>query len=146
MNAVWQSPEQEFKSDIKNLQSCSDKVRDEIRLAKAQADHQDQALQSKEREAASGYRQKLGGILSQTGNKLDTINEWQLQQDKRRSRTFPHSLQFVVVAPDDPPEERRRQLLASLSSHDHLPPFKRAYKERHCNTAEWVFHTAEFRR
>ncbi len=71
------------------------------------------------------------------------MKEWQLQQDKRRSRTPSHSLQFLATTPDNPPE-RRRQLLDSLSSHDHLPPFKRAHKERHRNTAEWIFDTAEF--
>jgi len=128
LNAVWQSPEQEFKPDISNLQRCGDEVREEIGLAKARADFQDQELQRKEIEAASGYRHKLKRILSQTGDNLDTMKEWQLQQDKRRS------------------QERRRRLLDSLSSHDHLPPYKRACKERHCNTAEWAFDTAEFRR
>ncbi|KAK3294819.1 uncharacterized protein B0H64DRAFT_195872 [Chaetomium fimeti] len=127
-NALWQSFEQEFKSDISTIQRCGDEVREEMVLAKAQADLQDQELQKKEIEAASGHRRKLRDMLSRTGNNLDTIKEWQLQQDGRRSR------------------ERRRQLLDSLSSYDHLPPFKRACKERHRNTAQWVFDTAEFRR
>ncbi|KAK4118223.1 hypothetical protein N657DRAFT_405117 [Parathielavia appendiculata] len=106
------------------IQRCGDEVKEEIFLAKAQADLQDQELQRKEREAASGHRRKFRDIMSRTGKSLDTIKEWQLQQDKR---------------------ERKRQLLDSLSSYDYLPPFKRACKERHCNTAQWIFETAEFR-
>ncbi|KAK3898976.1 hypothetical protein C8A05DRAFT_46840 [Staphylotrichum tortipilum] len=126
LNALWQSFEQEFKSDIGMIQRCGDEVREEISLAKARAEFQDQELQKKEREAASGHRRTLRDMLSRTGNGLETIKELQLQQkDKRRS-------------------ERRRQLLDSLSSYDRLPPFKRACKERHYNTAQWVFDTAEF--
>ncbi|KAH6621546.1 hypothetical protein B0J18DRAFT_229761 [Chaetomium sp. MPI-SDFR-AT-0129] len=110
------------------IRRCGDEVREEIGLAQAQADFQDQELQKKEREAASGHRRKLGDLLSRTGHDLETIKGWQLQQeDKRRS-------------------ERRRQLLDFLSSYDHLSPFKRACKERHCGTAQWIFHTTEFSR
>ncbi len=73
------------------IQRCGDEVREEIVLAKARADLQDQELQRKEREAASGHRRKLRDILSRTGNDLDTVKEWQLQQDKRRSGMFLYS-------------------------------------------------------
>lgn len=63
----------------------------EIALAKARVDSQDQELQKKEREAASGHRRMLRDILSRTGNDLDTVKEWQLQQDKRRSGMFLYS-------------------------------------------------------
>ncbi|KAG7291980.1 hypothetical protein NEMBOFW57_002009 [Staphylotrichum longicolle] len=85
LNALWQSFEQEFKSDISTIQKCGDEVREEITLAKARADFQDQELQRKEREAASGSRRKFKAMLSRTGNDLETIKEWQLQQEKRRS-------------------------------------------------------------
>ena len=70
------------------IQQCGDEVREEIALAKARVDSQDQELQKKEREAASGHRRKLRDILSRTGSDLDTVKEWQLQQDKRRSGMF----------------------------------------------------------
>jgi hypothetical protein len=73
------------------IQRCGDEVREEIVLAKARADSQDQELQKKEREASSGHRRKLRDILSRTGNDLDTVKEWQLQQDKRRSGMFLYS-------------------------------------------------------
>jgi len=41
------------------IQRCGNEVREEIGLAKARADFQDQELQKKEREAASGHRRKL---------------------------------------------------------------------------------------
>jgi hypothetical protein len=131
------------------IQRCGDEVREEIGLAKAQTDFQDQELQKKEREAASGHRRKLIDILSRKERDLETIKGWQLQQeDKRRSgKTF---LTFLTVSDSlhltlNHPE-RRRQLLDSLSSYDHIPPFKRACKERHCSTAQWAFHTTEFSR
>ncbi len=70
------------------IQRCGDEVREEIVLAKARVDSQDQELQKKEREAASVHRRKLRDILSRTGNDLDTVKEWQLQQDKRQSGMF----------------------------------------------------------
>ncbi|KAK4164976.1 ankyrin repeat-containing protein [Cladorrhinum sp. PSN259] len=128
LNALWQSFEQEFKSDISSVQWCGKEVRREIELAKAQADRQDQELRRKESEAATGHWHKVRNILSRTGSELDTIKEGQLQQDKRRAG------------------EQRRRLLDSLSSHEYLAPFKRACKARHPGTANWVFQTAEFRR
>jgi hypothetical protein len=90
------------------VQRCGDEVREEITLAKARADFQDQELQKKEREAASGYRRKFKEMLSGTGKDLDTIKEWQLQQEKRRSgmsqycigTSFRHSLLTVLQKND----------------------------------------------
>jgi len=129
------------------IQRCGNEVREEIGLAKARADFQDQELQKKEREAASGHRRKIRDMMSRTGHDLETIKGWQLQQqDQRRSgMDLPplllvrDSLYLTLSHP-----ERRRQLLDSLSSYDHLPPFKRACKERHRSTAQWVFQTTEF--
>ncbi|KAK3393558.1 hypothetical protein B0H63DRAFT_491470 [Podospora didyma] len=119
LNAVRQSVEQEFKSDISSVQRCGKEVRREIDLAKAQADRQDQELQRKESEAVTSQLRKVRDILSRTQSELDTMKEGQLQQDKRRS------------------EERKHQLLDSLSSHAYLAPFKRACKARHGNTGDW---------
>lgn len=60
-------------------------MKEELALAKAQADHQDQELQKKEREAAAGQRRKLSSFMSVTKNDLDAIKELQLQRDLRRS-------------------------------------------------------------
>lgn len=72
------------------IQRCGNEVREEIALAKARVDSQHQELQRKERKAASGHRRKLKDVLSRTGNDLDTVKEWQLQQNKRRSGMFLH--------------------------------------------------------
>jgi hypothetical protein len=92
LNAFRQSFEREFKSDTDNIQKCGNEVREEIALVKAQADHLDQELQRKEREAASGHRRKLRDILLRTGNDLDAIKELQLQRDRRRSSKYSHSV------------------------------------------------------
>lgn len=70
------------------IQRCGNEVREEIALAKARVDSQDQERQRKERKAASGYRRKLKDVLSRTGNDLDTVKESQLQQNKRQSGTY----------------------------------------------------------
>jgi hypothetical protein len=73
------------------IRRCGDEVKEEIGLAKARVDSQDQELQRKERELASGHRRKVRNLFSRTGNDLDTVKEWQLQQDKRRSGIFLYS-------------------------------------------------------
>jgi hypothetical protein len=73
------------------IERCGDEVKEEIALAKARVDSQDQELQREEIKAASGYRHKLKDALSWMGNDLDTVKEWQLQQNKRRSGIFLHS-------------------------------------------------------
>jgi hypothetical protein len=73
------------------IRKCGDEVKEEIGLAKARVDSQDQELQRKEREAASGHRRKVRNFLSRTGNDLDTVKKLQLQQDQRRSGMFLYS-------------------------------------------------------
>jgi len=89
LNSFWQSFEQEFRPDISQIQRCGNEVKEEIALAKARADHQEQELRKKESEAASGQRWKLRDMLSRAGGELETIKEWQLQQNKRRSSKPP---------------------------------------------------------
>ncbi|KAK3373896.1 hypothetical protein B0T24DRAFT_529350, partial [Lasiosphaeria ovina] len=84
-NAVRQSFEHEFKSDVSSVQWHGKEVREEIDLAKAQADRQGQELRTRESGAATGHWRKVRDRLSRTGSKLDTIKAGQLQQDKYRS-------------------------------------------------------------
>ena len=42
--------------------------------------------------------------------------------------------------------KERQRLLESLSSHDHLTPFREACKKRQCNTAEWICEVPQFTR
>ncbi|RYP43678.1 hypothetical protein DL768_009779 [Monosporascus sp. mg162] len=128
MNALWQSFAQEFKADADDIQRHGDEVKEELALAKAQADRQDQVLQEKERELASGHRRKLSSFISGTQVGIETVKKSQLQRDLRHSR------------------QQRQQLLEKLSSYDYLSPFREARKKRHCSTAEWIFSTSEFNR
>ena len=90
--------EQEFEPDINNVQRYGKEVRREIELAKAQADRQDQELRRKESEATTGYWHKVRDKLSLTGSELETIKEWQLQQDKRRLGKL--SVSFIRGSPN----------------------------------------------
>lgn len=60
-------------------------VKDEIYLAKAQADLLDQQLQEMERQKASESRLNLKKFVSRTDDKLDNIGTWQVKRDKRRA-------------------------------------------------------------
>ncbi|KAH6624164.1 hypothetical protein B0J18DRAFT_409652 [Chaetomium sp. MPI-SDFR-AT-0129] len=76
---------QEFKPDLELVEQRSREIRQEVKLAKAQADAQDQTLQERERQLSVGFRRHAISALSMNGTKLDSVKDWQLQQDKRRS-------------------------------------------------------------
>ncbi|KAF4918219.1 Ankyrin repeat domain-containing protein 29 [Colletotrichum viniferum] len=124
--AFFQSFQQEFNPDLERMRSCGLEAKQEIKLAKARADQQDQRLQQMERKAASKERHKVRQFFSRLGGDVDTIKNDQIQQDIRRA------------------EQSRRQLLDSLSSYDYLSHFKKACKLRHPKTAEWLFRSAAF--
>ncbi|KAJ2896038.1 hypothetical protein MKZ38_005923 [Zalerion maritima] len=127
-SSFWQSFDQEFKPDVEDVKRWANEVREEIALAKAQADYQDQELGKKEREDASSHRQKVKAFLSRTGNDIDMFKEKQLERDVRRYR------------------KHRQRLLHTLSSHDYRSPFREARKARHYGTAQWIFPMLEFSR
>ncbi|KAI3327718.1 hypothetical protein HD806DRAFT_531057 [Xylariaceae sp. AK1471] len=118
----------EFQSDADAIHEHSRLVRDELTLAKAQADYQDQQLQDAERKAALEGRRKMTTFFSRTERDLDRISSWQLRRDERQAR------------------ERRQQLLDNLSTHDYLIPLKQSRRERYGGTARWIFHTREYDR
>ncbi|KAH8812078.1 hypothetical protein F5884DRAFT_831783 [Xylogone sp. PMI_703] len=128
LKSFWTSFEQEFKPVINDIQRCSTDVKEELALAKAQADVRDQQLQIIERKEASESRQRLNGFLSRRDKELEKIKEWKLQRDEQRAR------------------EKRRQLLESLSSYDYLAAFKQNRRKKYRATAEWLFGTPEFER
>ncbi|CAI0650533.1 unnamed protein product [Colletotrichum noveboracense] len=125
-NAFLQSFQQEFNPDLEMIRRCGLEAKQEIKLAKARADYQDQRLQEIERKAASKERHKVRQLFSRVGSDLDTIKNDRIQQDIRRA------------------EQSRRQLLDSLSSYDYLTHFKKACKLRHPKTAEWLFQSTAF--
>ncbi|KAJ0135112.1 Glutathione S-transferase psoE [Fusarium oxysporum f. sp. albedinis] len=128
--AFFKSFEQEFEPDVNDIQRLGKEVKDEINLAKAQIDHQEQVLQEKERVAASKQRSRLRKFIPKVESELDTIKELQIQRSTRRSSLM----------------KERQRLLESLSSHDYVTPFQEARKKHKYSTAEWIFTTPEFTR
>ncbi|KAF2965113.1 hypothetical protein GQX73_g8449 [Xylaria multiplex] len=127
-SAFWNSFEQEFKSDIDDIQRLSNHVKEDIALAQAQADSQERQLQALEREHASFNRSAARKFFSRTDERLDQMHEWQVQRDARKTR------------------KRRQQLLDALSTYDHLRALKQSRLKRYKNTSDWIFQTPEFRR
>jgi hypothetical protein len=70
---------------VNDIQRLGKEVKDEINLAKAQIDHQEQVLQEKERVAASKQRTRLKKFIPKVERELDTIKELQIQRSTRRS-------------------------------------------------------------
>jgi Skp family chaperone for outer membrane proteins len=90
LKAVSQSLQQEFEPDLNDIRSLSKEVKDEILLAKIQADRQDQDAQKHERAAASRHRMSLARFMPKVERGLDKISESQIQQSARRSRLSSH--------------------------------------------------------
>lgn len=86
--AFYQSFDQEFKPDVNDIKRLGNEVKNEIVLAKAQADRQDQELQEKERAAASKQRSRLRKFIPNVENELDTIKKLQVQQSMLRSSEY----------------------------------------------------------
>ncbi|KAF4873482.1 Ankyrin repeat and KH domain-containing protein 1 [Colletotrichum siamense] len=84
-NAFLKSFQQEFNPDLEMIRRCGLEAKQEIKLAKARADHQDQRLQEMERKAASKERHQVRQLFSRVGSDLDTIKNDQIQQDIRRA-------------------------------------------------------------
>ncbi|KAI6747494.1 hypothetical protein HG530_015874 [Fusarium avenaceum] len=124
--AFFQSFEQEFEPDVSDIRRMGKNVKDEINLAKAQTDRQDQMLEEKEREAASKQRSKLRKFIPKVESELDTIKKLQMQRSTRGSI------------------KERHRLLDSLSSHKYELPFQEARKKHQHSTAEWIITTQEF--
>jgi hypothetical protein len=85
MAAVFQSFEKEFEPDASDIRRMGKNVKDEINLAKAQTDRQDQMLEQKEREAASKQRSRLRKFIPKVESELNTIKKLQMQRSTRGS-------------------------------------------------------------
>lgn len=126
-SGLSESLHEEFRPDTDNVQRSRAKVEEELCLAKAQADFEDEHIRSYEREEASHSRWKLKSFLSSNA-KSSGKETSQVQSDKRRDM------------------ERRQRLLDSLSTHDYLTALKQSRRKRYGTTTEWLFHTTEFHR
>lgn len=81
--------DQEFKSDLDDIEKLSNFVNEEISLAKAQADLRHQQDQVRERRKAAKNRSFMGSFVSRTDHNLDKLQSGQVQ---RQSRKFPFYL------------------------------------------------------
>ncbi|KAH8205298.1 hypothetical protein TruAng_000545 [Truncatella angustata] len=121
VQAMRTSFEQEFKHDMDNIRTCSERVRDEIHLAKAQADRHDQELQALEREVSSNDRSIIKKALLNSSAKLERIRAMQLIKKGREHQSFQeisehNELDFRNIRV--PPLDRRQRLLALAYSSD----------------------------
>ncbi|KAI1056638.1 hypothetical protein LB507_001461, partial [Fusarium sp. FIESC RH6] len=122
--SFWQSFQQSFEPNLKELRDYSKNVKEEIRLAQAQSEHRNRELQKLEKGEAERSRRSLNRFMSRTETRLDRL---QLIRNKEIER------------------ERKQKLLDSLSSHDYMKPFKQARQKRYPQSASWIFDTNEFR-
>lgn len=88
LRAFWNSFEQEFKPHIDNIQRCSNHVKEQIALAQALANSQEQQLQALEREKALTTRSAARKFFSRTDSRLDKIQELQVQSNARKTRQY----------------------------------------------------------
>lgn len=123
-NSLWESIEREFRPDADDIERRSIDIKEALSLAKAQADRQNQQLQSRKHEEGS----KAERLKSYFPWKSNPVEAWQAQSDERRAK------------------ERRQLLLDTLSTHDYFTPLKQSRRKRYSGTLEWLFQTPEFDR
>ncbi|KGQ08421.1 Ankyrin repeat domain-containing protein 17 [Beauveria bassiana D1-5] len=129
---VWGSVKltmlEEMQEDVRAVQQMGEEVKEEISLATARAQHEDEELQARERRAAFRDRSKMWKFLPRMEHDISAIKEMHEQQLRRKAK------------------EERQRLLESLPSHEYRTPFWEACKKRQRDTAEWIFAVPEFKR
>lgn len=86
MKALWQSFDNEFEPFMAKMQHCNNEVKQEVRLAKAQADRQHQLLELKEQRMAE---KRFQDIMLRSKHVAEEIKYMQLQKEQLESRTIP---------------------------------------------------------
>ncbi|KAF4454836.1 NACHT domain protein [Fusarium austroafricanum] len=124
--SVVQSFEQEFRKDKADIQSHYNNVNEDIQLAKAQADKQEQKLQLCAREDASQHDKGFEEFADRTDNSLNNLTIQQRQSRERR--VF----------------QQKQSVLDNLSSHNYQAPFIQGQRSRYPGTSEWLAKTPEF--
>lgn len=127
-HAIFKSFQEEMQEDVRAVQQMGEEVKEEISLATARAQHEDEELQARERRAAFRDRSKMWKFLPRMEHDISAIKEMHEQQLRRKAK------------------EERQRLLESLSSHEYRTPFWEACKKRQRDTAEWIFAVPEFKR
>ena len=129
-----------FEAEVKR---CSQNVEEEVSLAKAQADCQDQQLQLREREAASEGRKFWQSFITKSGKENEEFRKWRIQRDERNASKHQQKVHKQCIH-KSAVGKRTQRLLDSLTSYNHLAAFKQARKRRHGNTAQWLTQSPEF--
>lgn len=86
--AIYQSFEQELQPDVQSIEKLGQEVKDEIALAAALAECQDQQLQTMERQAASKDRSRLRAFIPKVEVNLREMKEMHIQQSSRISSSY----------------------------------------------------------
>ncbi|KAH0440651.1 hypothetical protein CcaCcLH18_02321 [Colletotrichum camelliae] len=121
--ALSQSFQTEMRPLVDDIRASAKRVMEEVELAQAQATHQEQVLQSQERQMAGKSRREVSRWFAKSDKDIQKLRQKELARAK---------------------EYKWDALLEKLSRYDHAAAFKSARAKRHNGTAEWVLHTLEF--
>ncbi|KAJ6016755.1 hypothetical protein N7451_000134 [Penicillium sp. IBT 35674x] len=124
-HVVDKSFEQEFQPDTDDIRRCHERLMNELSVAKALADYQDQQLQMISQKDSSSTRWRPNNLLLRA-NEKDNRSSWEMLRNERISKA------------------KRQELLDSISTHDYLTPLKQSRRKRHNSTAQWLFSKDEF--
>ena len=83
--SFWQSFQQSFEPNLKELRDYSKNVKEEIRLAQAQSEHRNRELQKLESGEAERSRCSLNRFMSRTETRIDRL---QLIRNKEIEREY----------------------------------------------------------
>ncbi|KAJ3541927.1 hypothetical protein NM208_g1346 [Fusarium decemcellulare] len=124
---AWSMLTESFQSQIggyvDGIKSKAEIVREDIQLAKVQADQVEQQLQAEDRQEAARSRKTLSSWFSKSTSEMEAIRE---REEKAAA------------------EQKRYRLLKDLSSFNYTTAFNNIRIRRHRHTAEWMFDTDEF--
>ena len=81
-SSFWQSFQQSFEPNLKELHEHSENVKEEIRLAQAESEHRNREIQSVERDEAEKSRRSLSRFMPHTRAQLNEMRRSQLIRDK----------------------------------------------------------------
>ncbi|KAF4958429.1 hypothetical protein FGADI_2351 [Fusarium gaditjirri] len=123
LKAITQSFQSEIRKYVEDIRARAEEVQDDIQLVKAQRDHEEQQLQTTERQEATNHRKRLLAWTSKSTTEMEA-----LQAQRRRNAL----------------EQKRRRLLKDLSSFNFTWAFNSTRNKRHAGTAKWVFDNPEF--
>ena len=136
--ALWRPFEVEFGTFQKTLRTQSEEVRQEVALSSEKAAAHERELQIIERSSASRYR-----MCGDAYGREEQI--WRQQylecKSSKRCKKIHLPLQSNNTLSSG---TKRERLLSSLSTYNHMAPFKQARKARHGSTTAWLSDTQEF--